>query len=456
MKNKLIFRVIGITIFIALIIVMYIILSYDSASYMDNGAESNKGYSNTSEEAGYYYDVIVPDIDYSTAQYRLELDLESRQITMPLHTDKTMLTEVEKEKYLLQDYKENFYFGSLITKQTNYSLIEIYPENRDYSFYYYEICSCKGMIDNGIIDRSSGVKIDQLLDLVWVDFGYGSNDNYVRFYKTGSQPDISQIMNVPVGYDIYCGESNDDDVNLIAYYTYNSNIDFCIKIMDIFDNSSTNIILNRNFAEMGSPKNVLKFLNNEEIYIEYEWCDEENKNWKIVQEIVNFKSISPQREFVIMEGESAQYDFIIKEISDGYQVNLYNDIGRLVLSQTHAVEPVVGFLTEDIIQVRISTGSPSVYVYYFNKKTSEISTVYFNPIIFGNTYIAYMDEGTLVLSDIFEHKFNMQIMRDFTQTADPISAVKSIEMIDDSSIRLKYYSGDDYLEQTEIINIDKM
>jgi len=226
--------------------------------------------------------------------------------------------------------------------------------------------------------------------------------------------------------------------------------------MDIFDNSSTNMILNRNFAEMGSPKNALKFLNNEEIYIEYEWYDKENKNWKIVQEIVNFKSISPQREFVIMEGESAQYDFIIKEISDGYQVNLYNDIGRLVLSQTHAVEPVVGFLTEDIIQVRISTGSPSVYVYYFNKKTSEISTVYFNPIIFGNTYIAYMDEGTLVLSDIFEHKFNMQIMRDFTQTADPISAVKSIEMIDDSSIRLKYYSGDDYLEQTEIINIDKM
>lgn len=58
------------------------------------------------------------------------------------------------------------------------------------------------------------------------------------------------------------------------------------------------------------------------------------------------------------------------------------------------------------------------------------------------------------LTDIFEQGLlNKRIERDFTETADPMSAILSIKMIDDKTIELSYYSGADYSERTENITL---
>lgn len=65
-----------------------------------------------------------------------------------------------------------------------------------------------------------------------------------------------------------------------------------------------------------------------------------------------------------------------------------------------------------------------------------------------------MEDGELILKDIF-HKdlLYMSISRDFTKTADPMSAIIAIEMQDEGTIVLSYYRGENYEETSEILGV---
>lgn len=151
--------------------------------------------------------------------------------------------------------------------------------------------------------------------------------------------------------------------------------------------------------------------------------------------------------------KSNRENIAVNAVKDEYQITLYNNRGKMILSETYPVEPGIREIDKDILEISISTGSPSRYSYYFNKESSKISRTFFNPIIWGDENIAYMEEDhILILSDMFEQGIiYKQIQRDFTETADPISAIISIEMLDDENIELKYYSGANYIEKTELI-----
>ena len=147
-------------------------------------------------------------------------------------------------------------------------------------------------------------------------------------------------------------------------------------------------------------------------------------------------------------------NFTLNIVNDEYQITLYNNQGIKILSETYPIEPSIAEISKDILEISITTGSPSRYSYYFNKESSKISSTFFNPIIRGDENIAYMDENhILILTDMFEQGIiYKKIHRDFTATADPISAIISIEVIDDKNIELNYYSGPNYIEKIELIN----
>lgn len=122
--------------------------------------------------------------------------------------------------------------------------------------------------------------------------------------------------------------------------------------------------------------------------------------------------------------------------------------------------PSVCQVGKNLLEVSISVGSPARYTFYIDKEDARESDTYFNPILVGDKYVAYMEEGKLIISDIFytdqqEDLLYMTIVRDFTKTADPISAIVGIELIDSENIELTYLTGEDYTEVTEIIPITK-
>ncbi len=78
---------------------------------------------------------------------------------------------------------------------------------------------------------------------------------------------------------------------------------------------------------------------------------------------------------------------------------------------------------------------------------------FFN-IDYWNCYVAYMEDGKLTLRDTFnEDSLYMVISRDFTKTANPMSAIIAIEMQGRETIALSYYKGEDFEETSEIIAI---
>lgn len=139
-------------------------------------------------------------------------------------------------------------------------------------------------------------------------------------------------------------------------------------------------------------------------------------------------------------------------VEDGFELTFYSSTNEIIFSERYPKEPAISQVTENIFEIRISVGSPAAYVCYFDMENAEKSDTFFNPLLIGDRYVAYMEDGKLILQDIFhEDSLYTKISRNFTQTADPMSAIIAIEMQDDGTIALSYYKGEDYEETSEII-----
>lgn len=74
-------------------------------------------------------------------------------------------------------------------------------------------------------------------------------------------------------------------------------------------------------------------------------------------------------------------------------ITLYDKSGNRIDSWAYSKEPWICEVDDKILEIRIGVCSPARYVCYFDKESCQISDIYFNPILVGNKYIAYMDEA---------------------------------------------------------------
>lgn len=153
--------------------------------------------------------------------------------------------------------------------------------------------------------------------------------------------------------------------------------------------------------------------------------------------------------------------FSLQETADGYELILYDNDKREVFSEVYPVEPWVKEVSEGILEIGISTGSPARYTFYFRKEDAKISDTFYNAKLFGGRYIARRPlvgdqwDEPLILTDIFEEGILYQeIYRDFSVTADLMSAIYSIELADEEHIMLEYCVGEDYTVVSEVVEIE--
>lgn len=141
-------------------------------------------------------------------------------------------------------------------------------------------------------------------------------------------------------------------------------------------------------------------------------------------------------------------------IEEGFEITFYSKTNEVFFSEWYPKEPAISQVTENIFEICISVGSPASYISYLDIENAEISETFFNSLLFGDCCVAYMEDGKLILRDIFnEGLLYMTISRDFTKTADPMSAIIAIEMQDEGTIILSYYKGEDYEEISEEIKV---
>lgn len=152
------------------------------------------------------------------------------------------------------------------------------------------------------------------------------------------------------------------------------------------------------------------------------------------------------------EDHDGTKDYTLNVIDEGYELVLYNQDKEEIFSMIYPREPRITDITESVLEISVSTGNPSRYVFYFDRQNGRVSETFFNPILFGGQYVAYMEENRLILTDLFEEGIlHEEIIKDYSKTADPVSAVISIEVLENRDIMLQYYKGKDMEEVSEIV-----
>lgn len=77
---------------------------------------------------------------------------------------------------------------------------------------------------------------------------------------------------------------------------------------------------------------------------------------------------------------------------EGYEVVLSGKRNEEIFSAIYPKEPGIANITDDILEISVSTGNLSRYVFYFDQKNPRISDTFFNPILFDNKYVAHMKD----------------------------------------------------------------
>jgi hypothetical protein len=149
-----------------------------------------------------------------------------------------------------------------------------------------------------------------------------------------------------------------------------------------------------------------------------------------------------------------KYYTILKKHDNCFTIILYDTNNNIVFSENLPKEPSLIELDKNLIQIKISLGSPLNYSYFFNPLTTSISSTYENIILVDKNKVIFFKDNKLIVSDIFNQKLlYKEIILDFAPTAVSSSSIIKVYFIDDNNIEIEYLKGIEFIRETEIINL---
>ncbi len=101
-------------------------------------------------------------------------------------------------------------------------------------------------------------------------------------------------------------------------------------------------------------------------------------------------------------------------------------------------------LDNDVVRVGVSAGSSVYQVRYFDTINSKISEIYYTPWDEYNNKLIRFENKKMIIQDMFDKSnYYKEVKLDMRDTADPNSAIKSAEFLDDNTVKVTYFSEDD-------------
>lgn len=128
-----------------------------------------------------------------------------------------------------------------------------------------------------------------------------------------------------------------------------------------------------------------------------------------------------------------------------YKYTLLNSEGKNVYEETGLYrEPNVEQLDNEVVRVGVSAGSSVYQVRYFGTINSKISEIYYTPWDEYNNKLIRFENKKMIIQDMFDKSnYYKEVKLDMRDTADPNSAIKSAEFLDDNTVKVTYFSEDD-------------
>ncbi len=161
--------------------------------------------------------------------------------------------------------------------------------------------------------------------------------------------------------------------------------------------------------------------------------------------------------FILLKCDRGTGWVLSKESGEEDELILYDRWGRIVDKDFYDERTWIHYITDEIVEIGHSCGSPCRYVYYYNVKTAELTEppAFFNSILIDCQYVAYWDydKEVLVITDIYRKGlYYKEIQRDFSPTPNPTGLFRRFELTEDEeNFIVEYSSGKDYEKVEEII-----
>ena len=133
-----------------------------------------------------------------------------------------------------------------------------------------------------------------------------------------------------------------------------------------------------------------------------------------------------------------------------YRYEVYNKNGAVVINETVRSQPHIEYIFENtLLSIIRGVGTNAFLCQYYDIDRDLFSEIFHSPTVADHGNVVYMtiSEGNLklVVRDIFdESKFYKEFGLDFSPTAVPSNALINADYLDETSLTITYFSGENY------------
>ena len=153
---------------------------------------------------------------------------------------------------------------------------------------------------------------------------------------------------------------------------------------------------------------------------------------------------------IALAGDSVPVGQYSREIFDN--LGITDEVNKMEINEGKNVyeetglyrEPNVEQLDNEVVRVGVSAGSSVYQVRYFDTINSKISEIYYTPWDEYNNKLIRFENKKMIIQDMFDKSnYYKEVKLDMRDTAEPNSAIKSAEFLDDNTVKVTYFSEDD-------------
>lgn len=162
--------------------------------------------------------------------------------------------------------------------------------------------------------------------------------------------------------------------------------------------------------------------------------------------------------FAIFMLLSNKISYTVEEVNGTYNVSVNNRCGKRIYENAYGVEPIIMQVDKDTILIRTGKGDSRI-TKFINGKTNRVSDNFENISAYNGqlvVYGIYEDEQLkIVIRDIYDKdKVYKEVIDTFPNVAVGSYIIKDAQIIDEHSVDLTYYVGDEWEEKEEVILLD--
>lgn len=147
--------------------------------------------------------------------------------------------------------------------------------------------------------------------------------------------------------------------------------------------------------------------------------------------------------------------YSVEKVNDTYSVSIKNKWGKKIYENVYELEPGIIQVSKDTILIRIGRGDSWTST-FINGKTNRISDGFENISAYNEelvVYGTYEDEQLkIVIRDIYDKdKVYQEVIDTFPDVAVGSYIIKDAQIIDEDTVHLTYYVGNEWEEKETLI-----